>query len=179
MLAVNVKQRLVLWVTALIQCQVVNYSSEKVDECPLNRTIGTVKTVCYIQRVVGCLLFRGCLNIRSEWKDSREFQNCPSQLYHGCSLLRGVHWGVFHCIYCMMGMLPSSALASLRAVPAECSSWFVIQEKKTEWVSTLLLCFTLLLQQAALLFVFEAEARHCVWTLVCMWIYSYGVCIHK
>ena len=25
----------------------------------------------------------------TEWKDSRDFQNCP--LYHGCLLLRGVH----------------------------------------------------------------------------------------
>ena len=28
------------------------------------------------------------------------------------------------------GNVPSSALTSLRVVPAECSSWFVIQEKK-------------------------------------------------
>ena len=30
---------------------------------------------CPLYRVVGCPLFRGCLNIRVEWKDSRDFQD--------------------------------------------------------------------------------------------------------
>ena len=31
---------------------------------------------------------QGLLKYWSEWKDSRDFQNCP--LYHGCPFFRGV-----------------------------------------------------------------------------------------
>ena len=39
-------------------------------------------------RSSGVSAIQELLKYWSEWKDSRDFQNCP--LYHGCLLLRGV-----------------------------------------------------------------------------------------
>ena len=36
----------------------------------------------------GVSAIQGLLKYSSEWKDSRDFENCP--LYRGCPLLRGV-----------------------------------------------------------------------------------------
>ena len=75
MLAGRAKQRLVLRVTAQIWCQVVNYSSDgeqfrwKGCKCPLNRGHWVLiaytwdRKNCPLYGIVGCPLFRGCLNI--------------------------------------------------------------------------------------------------------------------
>ena len=41
-----------------------------------------------VTRSSGVSAIQGLLKYWSEWKDSRDFQNCP--LYRGCPLLRGV-----------------------------------------------------------------------------------------
>ena len=38
----------------------------------------------------GMSAIQGLLKYWSEWKDSRDFQNCPFQVYRGCLLSRGV-----------------------------------------------------------------------------------------
>ena len=46
-----------------------------------------LRKVCII-RSSGVSAIQGVVKYRSEWKGSRDFQNCP--LYRGCLLLRGV-----------------------------------------------------------------------------------------
>ena len=78
-------------VKLLTTAAMVDNLAKKCDECPLNVRLAYNwnRENCPLYGVAGCPLFRS-----GEWKDSRDFQNCP--LYRGCPLFRGVRAG-FHC----------------------------------------------------------------------------------
>ena len=62
----------------------------KVNECHLHTQLGPRKLSVIWSS--GMSAIQGLLKYRSEWEDSRDFQNCP--LYRECPLLRvSVKWG--------------------------------------------------------------------------------------
>ena len=51
-------------------------------------------------RSSGVSAIQGLLKYLSEWKYSRDFQNCS--LYHGCPRFKGVHEAWFHCMLILL-----------------------------------------------------------------------------
>ena len=93
------KWRLVPWVIALIQCQVVNSSSKDRQYCgkchQVSAKLGLLSIACVglgVQKVAVILScsrvssIQGLLKYWSEWKDSQDFWNCL--LYCRCPLFR-------------------------------------------------------------------------------------------